>query len=88
MKLAAKRLITGVHLPAWLLLGVLVFLQPPGQVAADTKLDLLLDPAAFLSGAMHAWTDDFTLGQLQNQAYGYLFPQGFSSSSRTSFLTG
>lgn len=77
MKLAAKRLITGVHLPAWLLLGVLVFLQPPGQVAADTKLDLLLDPAAFLSGAMHAWTDDFPLGQLQNQAYGYLFPQGF-----------
>ncbi|WP_293952569.1 alpha-(1-_3)-arabinofuranosyltransferase family protein, partial [uncultured Corynebacterium sp.] len=72
-----KRLSTGVHLPAWLLLGVLVFLQPVGQVAADTKLDLLLDPAGFLSGAMHAWTDDFTLGQLQNQAYGYLFPQGF-----------
>lgn len=72
-----KRLITGIHFPAWVLLGLLVFLQQPGQVAADTKLDLLLNPAGFLRGAMSAWTDEFTLGQLQNQAYGYLFPQGF-----------
>ncbi|WP_080791712.1 alpha-(1-_3)-arabinofuranosyltransferase domain-containing protein [Corynebacterium pacaense] len=64
------------HLGAWLLLAVLSFLQPPGQVAADTKLDLVLNPAGFLSGGLHAWTDTFTLGQLQNQAYGYLFPQG------------
>ncbi|MFP7365872.1 DUF3367 domain-containing protein [Corynebacterium callunae] len=65
------------HFWAWILLGFLVFLQHPGQVSADTKLDLLLDPAGFLGGALHAWTDTFTMGQLQNQAYGYLFPQGF-----------
>lgn len=71
-----RRLVSGVHLPVWLILGLIAFLQPPGQVAADTKLDLVLNPAGFLGGALHAWSDDFTLGQLQNQAYGYLFPQG------------
>ncbi|ALC06909.1 hypothetical protein CDES_12825 [Corynebacterium deserti GIMN1.010] len=65
------------HFAGWIILGLIVFLQPFGQVAADTKLDLLLNPAGFLGGALQAWTDNFTLGQLQNQAYGYLFPQGF-----------
>lgn len=58
------------------LLCVVVFTQPWGQVAADTKLDLVVNPRGFLAGALHAYTDTFTLGQLQNQAYGYLFPQG------------
>ena len=71
------RFLHSAHFYVWIALGFVVFAQPYGQVAADTKLDLLLNPAGFLTGALHAWTDTFTLGQLQNQAYGYLFPQGF-----------
>ena len=57
-------------------LALVVLVQPWGLTAADTKHDLVANPAHFLRGALHAYTDTFTLGQLQNQAYGYLFPQG------------
>ena len=64
------------HLYTWFALGLSVFLQGPGQTAADTKFDLVANPAGFLGAAGHAYTDTFTLGQIQNQAYGYLFPHG------------
>ncbi|AKK04124.1 alpha-(1-_3)-arabinofuranosyltransferase domain-containing protein [Corynebacterium epidermidicanis] len=64
------------HLVGWLFLAALCFLQAPGLVFADTKHDLTANPAGFLRHSLHAWTDLFPLGQLQNQAYGYLFPQG------------
>ncbi len=64
------------HVVGWLLLACTALFQPPGEVAADTKLNLFVDPARFLSRATHAFTDEFPLGQVQNQAYGYLFPQG------------
>lgn len=57
-------------------LALVVLVQPWGLTAADTKHDLVANPAHFLGAALHAYTDIFTLGQLQNQAYGYLFPQG------------
>lgn len=55
---------------------MLCFSQAPGQVAADTKHDLAANPLGFLSQAMHAYSQVFPMGQMQNQAYGYLFPQG------------
>ena len=63
-------------------LALILAVQPWGLTAADTKHDLAANPRHFLRGALDAYTDIFTLGQLQNQAYGYLFPHG------TFFLAG
>ncbi|HET8684697.1 MAG TPA: alpha-(1-_3)-arabinofuranosyltransferase family protein, partial [Micromonosporaceae bacterium] len=49
-------------------LGVLAFVQSPGLVTVDTKLDLTENPLGWFTRAAHLWNDQAGFGQVENQA--------------------
>jgi arabinofuranan 3-O-arabinosyltransferase len=55
----------------------LAFLQRPGWATSDTKIDLHVDPAAFVSEVSSVWSPSIDLGAVQGAQYsGYLWPMG------------
>ena len=53
-----------------------VMLTAPGQVAADTKQYLYLDPGRLLERAWSMWDPNIGMGTVTHQNIGYLFPMG------------
>ena len=53
-----------------------VVASSPGQVGADTKSYLYLDPSGLLGQAVSLWDADRALGTVTHQTIGYLWPMG------------
>ena len=66
-----------VHLGLAILAYVPFFLSSPGDVGADTKQYLYLDPGQLLlSRAAYLWDANFGGGTVTHQNIGYLWPMG------------
>ncbi len=65
-----------VHSSVVLSVLVLNLLQSPGRVTFDSKLDLQLAPWDFMVRSLSLWNPRSSLGEIQNQATGFLFPMG------------
>ncbi|WP_244927637.1 alpha-(1-_3)-arabinofuranosyltransferase family protein [Nocardioides sp. W7] len=50
--------------------------QQVGRTTYDTRAELTERPGSFLREAFSLWHPESNFGEFQNQAYGYLFPQG------------
>jgi arabinofuranan 3-O-arabinosyltransferase len=53
-----------------------MFFEKAGETTLDTKASLMDAPGELLRSTFSLWNPQVSLGELQNQAYGYLFPMG------------
>ncbi|MDQ6524072.1 alpha-(1-_3)-arabinofuranosyltransferase family protein [Nocardioides sp. LHD-245] len=65
-----------VLLTLYAALALFVFTEKWGQSTSDTRFELTEVPGPHLAGTFHLWNPEVSLGEMQNQAYGYLFPHG------------
>ena len=61
---------------AYAVLLLVSVLEQAGQTTSDTKASLMDAPGELLHSTFSLWNPLVSLGELQNQAYGYLFPMG------------
>lgn len=73
---ASTRRDTAVRWALYVAFAAVMLTEQYGRTTNDTRLELTEAPGAFLRGALSLWDPQVSLGQIQNQAYGYLFPQG------------
>jgi len=57
-------------------IATLCFLQVPGRIVSDTKLDVAISPLEFLSRAWYLWDPHQAFGGVAFQAYGFFLPTG------------
>ncbi len=63
----------------WAVYALIAFfslIQDAGRTTLDTRVELSERPTSFLAGGFQLWHDSTNFGELLNQAYGYIFPQG------------
>jgi len=70
--LQRQRLVLGIAALTYLP----VIFSSPGDVGADTKTYLYLDPGGVLADARFLWDSDVALGTVTHQNVGYLWPMG------------
>lgn len=73
---SVERRVRAVLITLYGSLALLILTEQWGRTTSDTRLELTESPGDFLAGTFHLWSSAVSLGELQNQAYGYLFPQG------------
>jgi arabinofuranan 3-O-arabinosyltransferase len=60
----------------YLFFAFMSLIQQPGRTTYDTRAELTERPLDFLRDGFTLWHPESNFGEFQNQAYGYLFPQG------------
>ena len=71
--------LSGSAIQRWVILVLAyipLLLNDPGQVAADTKAYLYLDPGRLLERATSMWQPEVAMGTVTHQNIGYLWPIG------------